>query len=1053
MYQRTSINVDYVLSQAAVIPHTLTIKLISGYLFPSSEQISYITIDYGDNRTETIYADNKSKLITGTVLSDIPNFFPSWKNSVLDNAMCVVPMVETQHTYLKSGEYVIKTVLVSTSGLKYIGQDYSITVESDEYVNIYDTFADIDAAYELTINNEYNLDIIGIDQNGFTPYVRAYINSVTTDLPFIVSAWVEGIEGRTDIDYVLWEFGDGTTILKDNTEPFIYSYYKLPSTGISITVTATIYMTRGAGFKYKFTATDSNNFNSTAGIGESVSFTEEGKLRSFTMFPTYSYTLPVEAVFYHEITSNLQYIISNYGDGSYDVTPVAYDFLTSNEVQIQTVYHTYNTVNTYRFNPKCIYVYKSSTGKIYYNQSALKSNLFYDLGIVNPSANFLLTPITSSINFRKFNNISTLITYPSSVDTGLADINVRLDVGLEHTNILSFDKIVWMFDGDDYKFEIIQDKNTSKAFGTLPTITLGIPVTQFTITADLYRSHIDDLIDPSATLTLYNKYSTDPFDILSLSANIASNIEIEQTYIPSFDIGINSILPDLTTFVGLASAGQAITPEIELLEYNTAFSSGELLYQSKIVDFDLLFTAINPAANFLNRDNPTTATTETGFYASKFDIGFFKPSKTAIVIVDPGIFTFTIDADNINFFEPTYLPNPYLYGSETSGCIFKVNNNSFSRDISLGLAAFEPITNKDCVAFNGYNSNNALQQTTDLTELTFLTTPGALSDRKRDIYGNTFSLIDINSNFTSNVVIGTNTDPYNLVDVSALIKLNTVRDSDKLTTYTAQTTASQNIFTRNGQAKSLTVTNLANDTYSIATALNYGSIKYPSTVWAQLTSNLIYSCDIMYDVFFIETSNYIIIDKIKAINNQFVNPHTSNLIITKESDVTTTTNKFIQFSNRYKKDNYVYFAKLSSIGSSLPLNSNNLAVFPIIYRFDYTAFSVMQIYPLASDQPLNTFSFDNTTVQYVEASSPKITYFSKTNTFNISYILKDLNKSPYIVSANFQDKDTVIFTGTYGVKLAAYNYSNTFTSNDSIASYTWLLTASAPIVISNALTL
>lgn len=1052
MSEKTSLTLDYALSQAVQIPHSLTIKLISGYLFPSSDSISYAIVDFGDGNIENIYLPERPTYAEADILSKVENFFPNWKETIFDNAACMVPKFRTSHTYLVGGVYNIKTTLVSNVGIQYIGQAYNINVSADEYVNLYNSLSEIDAEYELIVITDNTFDLIGIDDNGSTPFIRVfpYNDEIA---PIVVTLNVFGIEGRTDIDYIYWEFSDGTKILKDNTDPFYHEFYKLPFNGVTSTVTATIYITRlleGIEYKYKCIETDFNNFNSTTGIGQSKVFDDGSQPRKFSMYPAYSYTLPVEATFYHEVTSNLEYIISNFSDGSYTVTPTAYDFLTPNEVQIVTVAHTYETVNTYRFNPKCIYVYKSDTGECYYREAALATNLFYDLGIVNPTGNFLLEPITSSTNFRKFNNISTLTNYPTSA---VADISVRLDVGLEPNNILNFSKIIWTFKYFDTEFEIIQDKETSKTFGTLSNVEIDINSSSFIVTADLYRSDILNLSDPYQP---YGTYSTGPFDILSLSASLVTNQDIAQTYVSSLNIDNNSILPELVTYNGLVEAGQSVTPEIELLEYSLAFDGrdGELFYQSSIVDFDLLFTAINPAANFLNHENPSTATTPSGLLASKLDIGFFKPSKTAIVVVDPGVFTFTISASNVDFFTPIYLPDPNIYGSETAGFTFKINNNSFIRDISLGLAAFEPITNKDCVTFNGYNSNNAPQRTIDLATLEFITTPGALSDRKRDIYGNTFSLIDTNSNFTSNVTIGTNTSPYTTIVNASSTQPNTARDSTGLTTYTTQATANQNILTRNKQAKLLAITSLTNDTYSISQALGYGAIKYPSTVWAQLTSNLIYSCDIIYDVFFIETLNYIIIDRLKVSDNQFINPQTSNLIVTK--GLSATTNNFLHFSNRYKKDNYVYFAQLSTVGEALPLSANGFAVFPIIYRFDYSSFSILQIYPLASDTAgklLSAFSFQNTTVQYVEASSPKLTYLSKTDTFNISFLLKDLNKSPYIVSANFKDRNTAIFTDTYGIKIAKYNYSNTFTSNNSITSYTWLLTASTPIIGSNALAL
>jgi len=1013
--------VDYELSKYSIVPSSRTVDFISGYLFPYNGDIVLATFDYGDGTVETVEGDALKVDNTSEVISRVSDFFPNWCNSELENAGCCVPKFKTSHTYLEDGIYLISTTLVSEAGVQYIGLPYEIEVIASNYVNLYDNFVDIDSQYNYTSDE----DIIGYDNEFYPPYIRVNPLTNLTSLPLSFSVNLSGVTGRV-IDYVLWDMGDGTKLFKAGAQPFNYDSYKLPKGGRSniITTTATVYFTDNNGRKYKFVAIDYNVLNFVGGIGVSDEFAESDRFCSFTMFPAYSYSLPVVTSFYHEVTPNLKYIISNYDDGSYDITPVNYNYALPNEIQIQTTEHEYTFVASYRFQPRCIYVYENTdNGSIYFNYAELVTNLFYDLAVINSEANFLLEPITSITNYIKHNNLSTLVIYPSlSTDIGRAYLTTSLHVGITENNILAFDKIIWTIG----EAEIVQDKNTSFNFGTISFETIT-SISEFEIKAELYYGS-------SANITFYNQYTTGKFNILSLDDSIQINSDQLETFTPAPYITFDSILPPAREYRGLSQAGEPFSKDIEEAEYDLAFDSGDFFFLEKVVVFDKLFEAINPAANFLNRNNPTTATTFSNDLITKQSMGFFRSSKTSLIVVDPGIFIFHIDSDNLDFYTPTYLPNPYIYGSQTAGINFKVNNNYFKRGLNLGSASSEPITNNTCVTYNGYNANNISIDTSAES------INQSVYDLKRDIYGNTFILLDTNYYFRSNVSVGNTQLPTNHLTAYSI---NTSNDPAKLTTYSSQLTATNNIVLRNNELKTLYVSNTNKTLMTFASAFAYGASKYSTSVWWELSSNLITRCDIVYNTIFIETPSYFVIDRIESENNIFIDSGTPDIWFEH------TSTPFNKISNRYKKDNFVYFAILSAVGVNSALDTRDFVVFPLIYKFDSNNFSVSQIYPLKSstlESISESFSFNTDGVQYIEACTPRITYFSKTNTFNLSYLLKDLNKSPYLVSVNFDVNDIVALKEINGVKITADNSTVMFTSSAAFNTLTWLLTSATPTV-------
>tara|TARA_R110002074_G_scaffold86504_1_gene190971 strand:- start:4637 stop:7366 length:2730 start_codon:yes stop_codon:yes gene_type:complete len=181
------------------------------------------------------------------------------------------------------------------------------------------------------------------------------------------------------------------------------------------------------------------------------------------------------------------------------------------------------------------------------------------------------------------------------------------------------------------------------------------------------------------------------------------------------------------------------------------------------------------------------------------------------------------------------------------------------------------------------------------------------------------------------------------------------------------------------------------DTKSVAeltSALSYIGSRYSATISDQLSSSVL-NFDIMYDTLFIETSSYMVVDKVLCVDGVFEDPITDAYYLSINED------NFSKLSNRYKKGQKVYFTKLKYIQDSV----YDFTIYPEIYEFDYLKQEVAMIFPTAANtvaSNLQSFKIVGGDTTYHDASKPYITYSEDNRLFNISFIVRDLNKSPYI---------------------------------------------------------
>lgn len=171
---------------------------------------------------------------------------------------------------------------------------------------------------------------------------------------------------------------------------------------------------------------------------------------------------------------------------------------------------------------------------------------------------------------------------------------------------------------------------------------------------------------------------------------------------------------------------------------------------STVTDFlsGKLFEAVDPSANFLNIDYPTTASTLRNQFKTPRQVGFFRPHKTSIVLIDGKNLSYSFDFSQLQPNSLYYFPDPKIHSSTDDIITFIVDDEFFKRNFSSGNAKNQPIYQSDNVSYYGYTSQYDINKTPNLNGLFDL---GYIHDLKHDIYNNIFGLFKDNSNFKQNI--------------------------------------------------------------------------------------------------------------------------------------------------------------------------------------------------------------------------------------------------------------------------------------------------------------
>lgn len=733
------INVDYPLCSVYNVPSSRSIKFFTGYLFPSNNNIEYAIIDRGDGTTIfTYFSDISANYRQNvTALGVYDEFFPVWYPSFDETVSSTVPKFTGDYTYEADGNYQFNVTLVTDKGLGYRGTPVTLSVESKTMDTIPPEWEVTTSQYTITDS----VDDIYIDLgNGFSgaPLLSSVTQTVSS-IPIDATLFLLNVAGRTDVDYVEWNFGDGTSKVVDFRggvvfSEFVTQYYSYPimPSGVSYTPTATIYFTRN-NKKKKFTVTGNEvilaqRFNIIPSIAAKG---ETSNDIGFTIQPWLTPNVLTDSTFTINIQKDLQYVIMDFGDGKFDVIAATYTPTLSSIAQSLTLVHRYESTNFNKILPNAIFVYKDG-GRFYSKQYRAKRFVEYGrdnlIGILD--GDYYVVPVIGTNGFRKFNNISVQPIYKQG--TAVADIVIRLDIGLSN-QIFAFEKIVWTINNT----KIVQDKQTTKHFGYLTLKDVALPYIDFSISADLYGI--------PAVYSLNNVYNLKYIDTFDYTLNIVdfdTSLFIDEANI----INTNSppVLGPTVETTTVADGVEVISIETPILDVVGGAQSDTTTYASRSYIFDKVFSAINPVKNFINRSNPSTVSSPTLGLETKRDVGFFRPSKSSSIVIDGGKFSFVVNLDEVNTDTIYYVPDPYKYGSDSVALTFNSEKASFKKGYSFGLARNEPNTTEYSTTFYGYTSIPSHNEYDDLSSLY---DEGYIHDIKYDVFGNQYGLIKNNSNF------------------------------------------------------------------------------------------------------------------------------------------------------------------------------------------------------------------------------------------------------------------------------------------------------------------
>lgn len=200
---------------------------------------------------------------------------------------------------------------------------------------------------------------------------------------------------------------------------------------------------------------------------------------------------------------------------------------------------------------------------------------------------------------------------------------------------------------------------------------------------------------------------------------------------------------------------------------------------------------------------------------------------------------------------------------------------------------------------------------------------------------------------------------------------------------------------------------------TITNTLPYLTTKYNAAIVAEL-EDYVEKFEVSTDILFIETSNYLVIDKIKYSDSAFSDSKVSPTYLTHN------TNWSDKISNRFKLNNGVFYVHLYTTTPNI--SSNTVTIYPRIYRFDTVNFKNDLIYNDTS----NIFEITNDNVLYSHVDPPTLTYNSRNNIFKLSYLLKDQNNTPTLFEYDFNFGSTVEFLSKKEYSFNGNGYSNTF---------------------------
>lgn len=640
---------------------------------------------------------------------------------------------------------------------------------------------------------------------------------------------------------------------------------------------------------------------------------------------------------------------------------------------------------------------------------------------------------------------------------------------------------------EESKFEITNQKLKGTASGLVKNIKKwvvsyaeNLPDGKININIENLKNNIDieieELYDDGG---YYNQTpDTQIFDRTDLDYGLDIFLRNNSDMITELFSGINENLVELKEYNSLFDNKRELTKQ-NIYSNFYYLSTGNTKYD---VLSGLLFESKSPVFNFFNRDYPTYAFTEHGRLKTPTEMGFFKPHKRGCVVIDGKNSSYSINFEKLSSGGLFYLPDPDIVASNNEYLTFISDDSALKRNYSSGIAKDEPNSKSFDTKFYGYSSkidptsNKYLDGVSDM---------GYISNYQQDINGNLFALVKNSSNFSKDIKIDNRTstlyyqilDGYKFFDdlfgegynfnyetIDYTTYPNTFRtglsggnfgtfdpvfdftitfgdfsensvfqSSQSSTTYYAISglckTSLIESLPEYGDNSIIYIKNIHNNTISsLLSEMSFLTSRYNATITSQLTSN-ISDFEIIGNSIFIQTDNYLIIDKINFNSGVFEKPETSpfNLNFYETS--------YQPISNRIKIEDEVFFAKivLDSIVNK------NLIYHVEVYKHNTTTSKTDKIYPITTPDYF-TIDIDS---KLIKIDTPILKYTNRNKIFSLVLLLKDQNDYPVLNTIDF----------TYQTNISFEKYTTTLLSNnstslifDNISSINWVLSSGTPTV-------
>ncbi len=365
------------------------------------------------------------------------------------------------------------------------------------------------------------------------------------------------------------------------------------------------------------------------------------------------------------------------------------------------------------------------------------------------------------------------------------------------------------------------------------------------------------------------------------------------------------------------------------------------------------------------------------------------------------------------------------------GLFMKSETDFLSDPISSGLSAFpgSGVYYYNTLFEAALHTKSPLQRA--LEDPSFPSISANFTQTLRPLSGNNVLNVD-GGKFTTNFVYDYQFDKvdYTYIDQTSN-PTSLIVDSFESDTYNDRFDLNGLIFVRNVSK---------NTTRPLLTEFSYISSKYNSSVFNQLSS--VSRFEIAYDTLFIETENYLVFEKIKYENTEFLNPKTLTYVIEHN------TNAVNQLSNRFKIGTDVYYCVLNS--NTTTISSNDYIIYPDIYKYDTLTNKNVKLFPINdSDYSSNVqfFSISGGNVRFDSIEKPILTHNSTNNIFSISFLVKDQNEMIALNEYDFIINPNVTFLKHNAYFGSFESYSNIFQNNYSTLLDVYL--SSSPVTIIN----